>query len=45
LAGFFDAVLRLVVERRFLVVLIPRNFDAGVRGPLPAERRAPDRPP
>jgi hypothetical protein len=27
-AGFFAGVLRVVVERRFLVVLIPRNFDA-----------------
>jgi hypothetical protein len=27
-AGFFAAVLRVAVERRLRVVLIPRNFDA-----------------
>ena len=26
--GFFEVVLRVAVGRRFLVVLIPRNFDA-----------------
>jgi hypothetical protein len=27
-AGFFAVLLRVVLERGFLVVLIPRNFDA-----------------